>query len=91
VAKTLCKAFDGIYDLDFKYSTRFNEQQLEIVALKAADGETLELTTGVFPSDHDGALEEWMLEIRNQMRVSVRRAIHEGLLSYPRTHNHEDF
>ena len=70
---------------------RFNEEQLEMYELIAADGETMELRGSVFPSDHDGAIEEWMLEMRNKMRISVRLSMHEGLLAYPTTDDDDDY
>lgn len=53
IAKTICKSFDGIGNLGFRETERFKIMQLEIFEMESRQGEKVELSSTIFPSQYD--------------------------------------
>ncbi|PAA45958.1 hypothetical protein BOX15_Mlig009546g7, partial [Macrostomum lignano] len=74
----LRKCFENIAKLRF-------EEDLEITAMFSGEGEMVEFTDTTYPT---GNVEDWMLEIENIMKESLRKIIEKSLIDYkklPRT------
>ncbi|BHF69813.1 Dynein heavy chain 1, axonemal [Sparganum proliferum] len=71
----LKKCFENIAKLRF-------EDDLEITAMFSGEGEKIKFEKTTHPT---GNVEEWMSEIENLMRLSVRTVIGKALKAYPQT------
>ena len=57
--------------------------QDEILEIVSKEGEKVELVDSIFPHEYDGRVEEWLLELENQMKLGIRKVISDGLKDYP--------
>lgn len=51
------------------------------------EGEVIDFVKSIFPHQSRGNVEEWLLELENQMKASVQQVIYESVLDYDRNKN----
>ncbi len=71
----LKKCFEGINRLEF------NDQQ-EITAMISVEKEVVQFKATVNPSKARGMVEKWLIQVEEQMHVSIRMIIKEALNAY---------
>ncbi|CAF3510924.1 unnamed protein product [Rotaria socialis] len=71
----LKKCFEGINRLEF------NEQQ-EITAMISVEREIVQFKATINPSKARGMVEKWLIQVEDQMLLSIRMIIKESLVAY---------
>jgi dynein heavy chain len=71
VQRHLKKCFEGINEVVFKSASKDNEGDEEIIAIVSREQERIELVKSIFPHDYKGNVEQWLLELEKQMKLSV--------------------
>lgn len=61
------------------------EKDLEITAMFSGEGEKIVFEKSTYPT---GNVEEWMMEIENMMKDSLRIIIGKGLVNYKQVGDH---
>lgn len=79
----LKKCFEGIAKLEFR------EPELDILAMKSAEGERVGLTTEISTAAARGAVEKWLLQVEEGMLESVRDVIIAAKEAYVNTDRHK--
>jgi dynein heavy chain len=99
VQRHLKKCFEGINEVVFKAGTvnmnnKDNESEAnpndeppneEIIAIVSREHERVELIKSIFPQEHKGNVEVWLLELENMMKQSVQNVISESVNDYNRS------
>ena len=83
VSKTNFKSFDGIGNLGFREKERFKLIQLEIFEIESRQGEKVELSTTIYPSQYEFIIDKWLVELETQMRLSMKKVVASGISAYP--------
>ena len=88
IQQHLKKCFEGINEVTFrKKATKPQAQddflKDEILEIISKEGEKVELVSSIFPHEYDGRVEEWLLELEKQMKVSIKKVIAEGIKDCP--------
>ena len=76
----LKKCFEGIDRLVFEPE----QSGPAITALLSKEGELVELLKAVRPADFQNNVEKWLLELENQMELSVQDLVHRCIVEYSR-------
>ncbi|XP_024913275.1 dynein heavy chain 3, axonemal-like [Cynoglossus semilaevis] len=71
----LKKCFEGIAKLEFN-------KDLEITGMISSEKETVPFTEKIFPSQANGMVEKWLLQVEHMMLKSVQHVISEGVNQY---------
>ncbi|KAL9654899.1 hypothetical protein ABK040_008689 [Willaertia magna] len=71
----LKKCFEGIDKLEFTEDGR-------IVAMLSKQGEKIAFTKPVIPSEKNGRVELWLLEVETEMKVALRHVIEQSINAY---------
>ena len=56
------------------------EEDLRISSMFSGEGECVPFSTNLYPT---GNVEDWLMEVENTMRGSLREILHRALLVYP--------
>ena len=72
----LKKCFDGLN------SIKFNEDG-NVIAMGSAEKEEVALIQSVSPAEAQGAVEKWLLQLEDVMRLTVRHVVEKGIEDYP--------
>jgi len=78
----LKKCFEGIRSLKFT-------EELDITDMVSSEGEVFPLIENISTSAARGQVEKWLLQLEDNMRLSVRQKVKDGLESYPQTPREE--
>ena len=70
------KCFDGLNGIEF------NEAG-DVLAMRSAEKEVVKLTEIVSPSQAQGAVEKWLLQLESVMRDTVKDVVQRGIEDYP--------
>ena len=79
----LKKCFEGIHDITF-------EENLDIVEMISAETEAVQLVEKINPMDSFGAVEVWLVQLEDMMRVTIKDVVAEAMADYP-TKKREDW
>jgi dynein heavy chain len=71
----LKKCFEGIAKLEF-------DKKLDIHALFSSEGEKIKILSSISTSECKGAVEKWLLQVQDQMLISIRDIIDRSRLAY---------
>ena len=71
----LKKCFEGINRLEF------NEQR-EITAMISVEKEVVQFKSTINPSKARGMVEKWLIQVEDQMHLSIRMIIKDALMAY---------
>ncbi|KAK0140700.1 Dynein heavy chain 3, axonemal [Merluccius polli] len=71
----LKKCFEGIAKLEFT-------KDLEITGMISSERETVPFSEHIQPSQANGMVEKWLLQVEKMMLRSVRDVVHQGLRQY---------
>jgi len=69
----LKKCFEGINELVFTVEN-------DITGMKSEMGEVVDFETKIVPKNYKSAVEEWLVKIEEQMRISLKAKIEEALM-----------
>lgn len=89
IQKHLKKCFEGINKVTFKAVPKLKSdlnlavKEEEITHLESKEGEKIELIKRIHPHEYDGRVEEWLWDLEQSMKESVRGVITDGLRDYP--------
>ena len=84
IQQHLKKCFEGIDRVTF-HKRRAPDETLkpEIIEIVSKEGEKVDLVNPIMPHEYGGRVEQWLLELETQMRVSIKKVITDGMKDYP--------